>query len=98
MRILIVTLLLILSAAVRADDIAIKTLRAVQPGAVDSAAARKAVQQLTTAGSKSLLPLLNGFHDASPLAVNWLRNAFEQISDKCVPRCVRNLTAGTMWF
>lgn len=81
MRILIVTLLLILSAAVRADDIAIKTLRAVQPGAVDSAAARKAVQQLTTAGSKSLLPLLNGFHDASPLAVNWLRNAFEQISD-----------------
>jgi len=61
------------------DSIAV--LRTVQPGAVDSAAARKAVDQLTAGGSKSLLPLLNGFHDASPLTVNWLRNAFEQIAD-----------------
>lgn len=83
MRIFIAALFLILPAAVRADDIsdAVNSLRAVQPGAVDSAAARNAVQQLTTAGSKSLLPLLNGFHDASPLAVNWMRNAFEQIAD-----------------
>ena len=71
------------SAATRADDTtdAINTLRNVQPGAVDSAAARKAVQLLAADGAKSLLPLLHGFHDASPLAVNWLRNAVEQIAD-----------------
>jgi hypothetical protein len=48
---------------------------------VDSAAARVAVQQLTTAGAPALMPLLQGFREASPLAVNWLRNAFEQIAD-----------------
>ena len=85
MRILIAAAIFVstCSAATRADDTtdAINTLRNVQPGAVDSAAARKAVQLLAADGSKSLLPLLNGFHDASPLAVNWLRNAFEQIAD-----------------
>ncbi len=85
MRIRIAALLLInmLPAAIGADVTtdAINTLRVVQPGALDSAVARKAVDQLTATGSKSLLPLLNGFQDASPLAVNWLRNAFEQIAD-----------------
>ena len=85
MRILIAAALFVstFSAAIGADDTAnaINAIRAVQPGAVDSAAARKAVQQLAAGGSESLLPLLNGFHDASPLAVNWLRNAFEQIVD-----------------
>ncbi len=83
MRSLFATVLLLLPVAVRADDTAsaINAIRTVKPGAVDSAAARKAVDQLTAAGSKSLMPLLSGFHDASPLAVNWLRNAFEQIAD-----------------
>jgi hypothetical protein len=85
MRILIAAALFIatLPAAIRADDTtnSIHALRAVQPGAVDSAAARKAVHELAADGSKSLMPLLSGFHDASPLAVNWLRNAFEQIAD-----------------
>ena len=85
MRVLIATAIIAstLSAATGADETtdAINTLRTVQPGSVDSAAARKAVQQLAAGGSKSLLPLLNGFLDASPLAVNWLRNAFEQIAD-----------------
>lgn len=68
---------------VRADDTsdAIKVLREVQPGAVDSAAARDAVHQLRAAGSQALLPLLLGFRDAGPLTVNWMRNAFEQIAD-----------------
>ena len=78
--ILLTTLVL---PVVRADDTsgAIKVLREVQPGAVDSAAARDAVQQLRAAGSQALLPLLQGFRDVSPLAVNWMRNAFEQIAD-----------------
>ena len=58
-----------------------RVLRRVQPGATDSAAAREAVHQLTAGGSKALMPLLHGFRDASPLAGNWLRNAFEQIVD-----------------
>ncbi|MDA1231436.1 MAG: hypothetical protein O2856_11730 [Planctomycetota bacterium] len=72
-----------MTSVVRADDTseAVAAIRSVQPGAVDSNSARTAVQQLTTAGSKSMIPLLNGFQDASPLAVNWLRNAFEQIAD-----------------
>lgn len=66
---------------VRADDTteAVDVLRSVQPGGVNSAAARKAVQHLVNEGTKALLPLLKGFRDASPLADNWLRNAFEQI-------------------
>ena len=85
MRLLIAGILLttLVLPIVRADDTAaaISVLRKVQPGAVDSAAARSAVQQLRTAGPSALLPLLHGFRDASPLAGNWLRNAFEQIAD-----------------
>ena len=88
MRLLIAPIAVVLlttamMSGVRADDIsaAINVLRAVQPGAVDSAAARDAVRELTTGGSQALLPLLRGFRDATPLTVNWLRNAFEQIAD-----------------
>lgn len=85
MRLLIAGILLttLVLPVVRADDTpgAIKVLREVQPGAADSAAARDAVQHLRAAGSQALLPLLQGFRDASPLAVNWMRNAFEQIAD-----------------
>jgi len=58
---------------------AIAVLRAVQPGAADSAVAREAVQKLAVGGEQALMPLLNAFRDASPLSSNWLRNAFEQI-------------------
>jgi hypothetical protein len=85
MRLLIAVILLttVVLPIVRADDTssAIKVLREVQPGAVDSAAARDAVHKLTAGGSQALLPLLRGFRDAAPLSVNWLRNAFEQIAD-----------------
>lgn len=71
------------AAFVCADDTsdAIAVLRAVQPGATDSAAAREAVHRLSGYGSPALMPLLYGFRDASPLAANWLRNAFEQLID-----------------
>ena len=82
-RIFAFLLTMALMSAVRADDIsaAIDVLRAVRPGAADSAAARNAVQEVTTGGSQALLPLLHGFRDATPLSVNWLRNAFEQMAD-----------------
>ncbi|HQX48277.1 MAG TPA: hypothetical protein PLR25_00105 [Planctomycetaceae bacterium] len=73
-----------LTGRVHGDDTsdAIAVLRSVQPGAVDSAKARKAVDQLTSTGAQALIPLLHGCRDASPLAENWLRNAFEQIVDQ----------------
>ena len=81
-RIFVLLLTIVMTPSVRADNLsaAIEVLRGVQPGAVDSAAARDAVRELTTGGSQALVPLLHGFRDASPLAVNWLRNAFEQIA------------------
>ena len=82
-RIAVVLLTTAMAAAVYADDTseAIDVLRAVQPGALDSAAARDAVHALATGGSQALMPLLRGFRDVSLLAGNWLRNAFEQIAD-----------------
>lgn len=82
-RIFLILLTAATASVARADHIsaAIDVLRAVQPGAKDSAAARDAVRELTAGGSQALMPLLHGFRDASPLAVNWLRNAFEQIAD-----------------
>ena len=81
--IFVLLLTMAMTSAVRADDIsaAVDVLKAVQPGAVDSAAARDAVHQLTAGGSQALMPLLHGFRDASPLAVNWMRNAFEQVAN-----------------
>ncbi len=68
------------ATAIAADDIesAVQTLQSVQPGGKGTAAARDAVQTLAGSGDKAFLPILKGFHDASPLAVNWLRNAFEE--------------------
>ena len=70
-----------MTPVVSADDTsdAIEVLRGVQPGSTDSAAARGAVQKLTKGGPQALMPLLQGFRNATPLAGNWLRNAFEQL-------------------
>ncbi len=63
----------------RADDVAdsIKLLQSIEPGGKETALARKAVANLTASGS--LMATLKGFKGSSPLAVNWLRNAFEEI-------------------
>ena len=63
----------------RADDAAdsIKLLQSIEPGGKETALARKAVADLTASGS--LMATLKGFKGSSPLAVNWLRNAFEEI-------------------
>lgn len=66
-----------------AEDVvadAIQAIRSVQPPSRGSADARSAMKQLIDAGDSSLLPILKGFRDASPLATNWLRNAFDSIA------------------
>lgn len=69
------------SMQVVAADIpsAIQVLQKVQPGGSGSAPAQKAVGSLVESGSEALIPVLKGFQGASPLAANWLRNAFEEI-------------------
>ena len=64
---------------VHADDVAasVKLLQSIEPGGKGTALARKAVDSL--ASSDALMPVLKGFNGSSPLAVNWLRNAFEEI-------------------
>lgn len=71
------------TASAQADNItsAVKTLQSVEPGGKGTSAARQAAELLSTAGDKALLPVLQGFKDADPLAANWLRNSFEQIVD-----------------
>lgn len=58
---------------------AISTLQSIQPGGKGTADARSAVKMLADSGGKALLPVLKGFQGANPLAVNWLRNAFEEV-------------------
>ena len=55
-----ILLSLAMTAVVCADNTAdaIAVIRAVQPGAADSAAARAAVQKLTAGGTQALMPLL----------------------------------------
>lgn len=67
------------SKTVPADEVAdsIKLLQSVEPGGKGTGAARKAVESLASSGA--MLPVLKGFKGSSPLAVNWLRNAFEEI-------------------
>lgn len=69
------------SVSVFADEIAdaVKTLQSAQPGGKGSAQSRDAAKVLSAAGEKAMLPALKGFHSASPLAINWLRNAFEEM-------------------
>ena len=69
----------IASAAGDEISLSVKVLQSVAPGGKGTASARNAVQSLAGSGEKSLVPVLQGFQGASPLAVNWLRNAFEEI-------------------
>ena len=58
----------------------IQTIKAVGPEGAGNVAAIKAVQELSQSSSIELLPLLTAMDDASPLAANWLRGAFESIA------------------
>jgi len=60
----------------------IKAIRAVGSEGKGHAAAISAVKELSLGSAESLVPLLKAFDDASPLAVNWLRGAFETVADR----------------
>jgi len=68
-------------AAADSTTDAIAVLKAVKPAAAGSAEARAAVDILAKQGGSALIPLLHGFRDASPLAMNWLRTAFERAAE-----------------
>lgn len=68
---------------VQADEVtakAVQQILAVQPRGQGAAAARAAVAQLQAGGADSLVPVLQAFREASPLAANWLRNAFDSLA------------------
>jgi hypothetical protein len=59
---------------------AIATLKAVKDFSEGAAPARTAQSQLVSGGAANLVPVLQGFQGSSPLASNYLRNAFEAIA------------------
>jgi len=58
------------------------TIKAVGKQGKGNVAAQKAYRELITLDASVLPAILNAFHGANPLAVNWLRNAFESIADR----------------
>ncbi|MBS0202616.1 MAG: hypothetical protein JSS49_06920 [Planctomycetes bacterium] len=68
------------SAASFEDNI--KSIRAVGPEGAGHPAAIAAVKELSHGSAETLVPLLKAFDDASPLAVNWLRGAFDSVADR----------------
>ncbi len=62
----------------------INAIRAVGSEGKGHSAAIAAVKELSQGNGESLLPILNAFDDASPLAVNWLRGAFDSVADKAL--------------
>lgn len=66
-------------AAAETGDL-IKTVKSVGPEGKGNAAAIKAVKELSGGNAATLIPLLNAMDDATPLAANWLRGAFEAVA------------------
>lgn len=60
----------------------IQSVKAVGPEGAGNPAAIAAVKELSRGPASSLLPLLAAMDDATPLAANWLRGAFESIADR----------------
>ena len=83
---LIATLLISMAGAptegADASTDAIQAIRSVGAGSQGAADARKALATLRVAGKDQLIPVLQAFRDSSPLAVNWLRNAFDALASK----------------
>ena len=73
-------------AIVQANDIEqqIAQIKQVQKEGQGNLAASKAVQQLSKADASALVPILSSFEGANPLAVNWLRGAFEAIAANAI--------------
>jgi hypothetical protein len=57
-------------------------IRAIDKQAHGHAAAQQAMRTLASAEGADLPKILQAFDQASPLAANWLRNAFESLADR----------------
>lgn len=68
------------SSAATFDD-QVKAILSVGPEGKGHPAAIAAVKTLSQGSAETLVPLLTAFQDASPLAINWLRGAFENVAD-----------------
>ncbi len=60
----------------------VRALRSVGAEGKGHAAAIAAVKELSQGSADTLVPLLKAFDEAGPLAVNWLRGAFESVADR----------------
>ena len=70
----------LLMASAEAQDSAIAVLKSAR---TQSAAKNQAaMKELVAAGPKGLLPILNSFNGADPIAANWLRAAFESSASR----------------
>ena len=81
----LLAMLLSTSAATAAStDELLKTLKQVGPEGRGNARAAKALKELTQKDAQVLPEILKAFEGASPLAINWLRSAFETIADQSI--------------
>ncbi|WP_339733014.1 hypothetical protein [uncultured Gimesia sp.] len=73
-------------ATLQANDVEqdIAQIKQVQKEGQGNLAASKAVKQLSQADASALIPILSSFEGANPLAVNWLRGAFETIAANAI--------------
>ncbi|MEZ6052465.1 MAG: hypothetical protein R3C02_13945 [Planctomycetaceae bacterium] len=62
-------------------DALLEQVKAVGPKGQGNLEAQQAVVKLSQADREALLPILHASNDANPLAMNWLRGAFEAIAD-----------------
>jgi hypothetical protein len=69
-------------AAPASIDQSLAAIRAIDKQARGHAEARQAMRALATSEGSALPKILQAFDQASPLAANWLRNAFETLADR----------------
>ena len=62
-------------------DALLEQVKAVGPKGQGNLVAQQAVLKLSQGDREALLPILHASNDANPLAMNWLRGAFEAIAD-----------------
>jgi hypothetical protein len=65
---------------------ALASIRAVDKQAEGHAEAQRGMQVVTAASAADLPAILKALDGASPLAANWLRNAFETVADRSLQR------------
>ncbi|MBX3437174.1 MAG: hypothetical protein KF861_06770 [Planctomycetaceae bacterium] len=60
----------------------LQQIKSVGPQGEGHRAAQRALRELMQADAAALLPILEACDDANPLAMNWLRGAFETLADR----------------